>query len=146
LPSDGEEVGRGTETILLVEDEDSVRHVAQEILESQGYHVIAAADGILALQAYDRLEQRLDLLLTDVVMPRMKGTDLAEQLTRKQPDLPVLFMSGYNEEAVFSGWRSEQRPPLIAKPFSPASLVTEIRRILDRAETTRAIAIFKGPV
>ncbi|MDA8019725.1 MAG: ATP-binding protein [Thermoanaerobaculia bacterium] len=131
---------RGTETILVVEDEDSVRHVACEILQAQGYRVTSAADGAAALDACDELGGPPDLLLTDVVMPQMKGTDLAFHLKRKYPELRVLFMSGYNDEAVFSGWRGdkEDRPVLIAKPFSPAVLLSEIRRQLDRDRKGRA--------
>ena len=89
-------------------------------------------DGTDALDVYDEMDEAPDLLLTDVVMPQMKGTDLAVLLTRKQPDLRVLFMSGYNEESVFSDWKTElDRPALLAKPFSPSSLLAEIRKLLD---------------
>lgn len=134
-----DESAGGSEAILVVEDEASVRHVACEILQAQGYRVYSASDGPEALEVYDGLDQSPDLLLTDVVMPQMKGTDLAAHLQRKQPDLQVVFMSGYNEESVFSGWRGdeEDRPVLIAKPFSPSSLLAEIRRQLDHEPRDR---------
>lgn len=131
----------GTESILVVEDEESVRHVACEILESHGYQVHSAADGATALELFDRLGGRFfDAVLTDVVMPEMKGTELAAQLRQRQEDLVIVFMSGYNEESVFSGWRGDEldRPVLIPKPFSPAKLVAQMRRLLDRAKTARA--------
>lgn len=133
----------GSETILVVEDEDSVRHVACEILESHGYRVHSASDGMEALAVYERFPGRFDALLTDVVMPQMKGTELAERLRRRQDDLVVIFMSGYNEESVFSGWRGNERPVLINKPFSPASLVDQMRTLLDRVK--EGISVRPGP-
>ena len=124
---------RGTETLLLVEDEDSVRSVAREILEANGYRVIEATNGQEALDRVRSREGPLDLVLTDVIMPVMKGTELARRLATEKPGLKVVFMSGYNEESVF-GVREAGEPAvvLIQKPFSPQDLLRWVREVLDR--------------
>jgi DNA-binding response OmpR family regulator len=119
----------GTERILLVEDEDEVRHLAQEILEGQGYTVLAAADATEARVLLDGCNNAIDLLLTDVVLPGVRGTDLAETLTRELPFLRVLFMSGY---AGGEGGLTEfpAGTPFLAKPFRPDELASRVREVL----------------
>ncbi|MEM8997051.1 MAG: ATP-binding protein, partial [Acidobacteriota bacterium] len=117
----------GDETILVVEDEESVRTVAVEILRTRGYEVLAAESGPAALDLVRNRDGRIDLLLTDVVMPQMKGTDLASRLVGVLPSLKVLYMSGYHEESVLEG--SEDL--LIQKPFSPRGLARRVRSVLD---------------
>lgn len=121
----------GTETILLAEDEDSVRAVTTRILESSGYRVTTAVNGVDALEKFEASEEGFDLLLTDVVMPLMKGTELVQRLRTRDPQLRVIFMSGYNEEAVL-GQFGGAGPLLLQKPFSPQVLTRRIRQVLDR--------------
>ena len=121
----------GTETILLVEDEQSVRAVASEILQSNGYSVIESRDGEEALRSFGRHRGPIDLLLTDVVMPRMKGPELAARLAEAQPELKVIYMSGYNEESYLGRRIGEEGSMLIQKPFSPQNLARKVREVLD---------------
>lgn len=121
----------GSETILLVEDEDSVRGVAEEILVGQGYEVLPANCAAEGLEIADRHAGKIDLLLTDVVMPKMKGPELADRLLRRQPGIRVLFMSGYNEERIFSASNGRKVPMLLQKPFSPEKLARTVREALD---------------
>ncbi len=125
---------RGTETILLVEDEDSVRTLSRRLLEAQGYHVAEAANGPAAIRIADDLDGQFDLLLTDVVMPSMSGAELADRLRARWPQIGVLFVSGYPESII-----SEQgvvRPDIdfLPKPFSPTGLIERVRQALDRRD------------
>lgn len=122
----------GTETILLVEDEDSVRAVAREILSANGYRVIEATNGQEALDRVRTFEGPLDLLLTDVIMPVMKGTELARRLSVERPGLKIVFMSGYNEESIFGGRDASEPAVLIQKPFAPQDLLRRVREVLER--------------
>ncbi|MEM1182354.1 MAG: ATP-binding protein [Acidobacteriota bacterium] len=117
----------GDETILVVEDEESVRTVAVEILRTKGYRVLAADSGPSALDVARAEAGRIDLLLTDVVMPQMKGTELASRMIEALPSLKVLYMSGYNEESILG----EAGDLLIQKPFSPRVLARRVREMLD---------------
>jgi two-component system cell cycle sensor histidine kinase/response regulator CckA len=121
----------GSETILLVEDEDIVRELSRQLLESCGYDVIEASSGAAAIELVRGGVSRLDLLMTDVVMPGMSGKELAEHLAEVLPGLPVLFTSGYLEEPVPSRDASGGDLHFIQKPFSYDQLVTKVRSILD---------------
>lgn len=123
---------QATETILLVEDEDSVRRVAREILERRGYEILEAHSGSRALELFRGAEGGVDLLLTDVVMPHMKGPELARQLLELDPDLVVVYMSGYNEESFLGRRIGEEGSNLIHKPFSPRHLCERIQAALER--------------
>ena len=90
----------GSETILLVEDEDVVRDLTRRVLERQGYTVLACADGIEAVALAELNDRRIDLLLTDVVMPGMRGYDVAKRVAGTRPEIKILYMSGYAEEAL----------------------------------------------
>ena len=128
--------GSGTEVILLVEDEESVREVTSEILRSSGYEVLVAASGEEALVVFRGYTGRIDLLLTDVVMPHMKGTELARRLLIEEPDLKIVYMSGYNEESILGRRIGEEGSILIQKPFSPHQLSSRVREVLDEGAAT----------
>jgi two-component system, cell cycle sensor histidine kinase and response regulator CckA len=121
----------GSETILLVEDEDMVRTLARRILESHGYRVLEARDGVDALNVAQRHTDPLHLLLTDVIMPNMSGKELAQHLKQKRPDVKVLYMSGYTENFVSHQGILDADVALIEKPFAEDALVQRIRAILD---------------
>ena len=122
----------GSETILIAEDEDGVREIVREILAGQGYQVLEARDGVSALLVSERHPGPIHLLLSDVVMPRMGGGELAQQLTAVRPATRVLFMSGYTDDAIALRRAAEGETPLLQKPFSTTVLVRRIREVLDR--------------
>ena len=132
------EPASGHETILLVEDEESVRRVARLVLESRGYRVVEAHDGVQALAVAAGHQGRIDLLLTDLVMPRMNGRQLAEQLVLADPGLRVLLMSGYPDRVVPSGAATDPRFEFLSKPFQPATLARRVRECLDRGGAAAA--------
>jgi signal transduction histidine kinase/ActR/RegA family two-component response regulator len=121
----------GTETILLVEDEDVVRGLARKILEHAGYQVVEASRGEEALRLYRQSVDPIDLLLTDVVMPETSGKEVADRLHEMQPDLRVLFMSGYTDEAIVHHGVLDSHLEFIQKPFTPAALARKVREVLD---------------
>ncbi len=122
---------RGQETILLVEDEINVRHLARQYLEKQGYKILEAEDGAAALQIVDGYKGTIDLLLTDVIMPGANGPELAAQITKLLPDIRVLYMSGYTENAVDRGVMLDASINLLQKPFSLPALRDRVREVLD---------------
>jgi two-component system, cell cycle sensor histidine kinase and response regulator CckA len=121
---------RGTETVLLVEDEPAVRAVARIVLKQAGYTVLEAAGGYEALELADRHDGTIHVVLTDLVMPLMGGHVLVEKLREKRPDIRVLLMSGYSEEMVARESPAAQLP-LLQKPFAPDELKHRIREVLD---------------
>ncbi len=123
--------GRGSETILVVEDEPGVRALAVRVLESYGYQVLSASDGPTALQMSERHEQPIDLLLTDVIMPTMNGKELVERLWQQQPQMRVIFMSGYGEDVIAHHGVLDQGITLLSKPFDLDSLIRQVRSALD---------------
>jgi CheY-like chemotaxis protein len=122
---------KGTETILVVEDEIMVRELAVQILKAQGYQVLKAGHGIEALQIVQELDGPLHLLLTDVVMPKMNGKDLAERLQAQRPDVRVIFMSGYSENVIAEQGILDEGVVFVPKPFSLEVLTQKIRAALD---------------
>ena len=122
----------GTECILIVEDEPSVRALARSVLRRHGYKVYEAANGEEALALAAALNDPPDLLLTDLVMPGMTGADLARRLTARYPTLRVIYMSGYSEDAVAHRGLLSREMDLVEKPFSPKALLTLVRLRLDR--------------
>jgi two-component system cell cycle sensor histidine kinase/response regulator CckA len=124
---------KGTETILLAEDEQDVREVAREFLESGGYTVIEARDGAEALKKVEKHQGAIDLLITDMVMPGMNGQDLTARLLQARPDIRVLYMSGYSEQAAADSTRGDSSMRLLAKPFSRWTLLRAVHEILKPA-------------
>jgi len=122
---------RGTETILLVEDQDDVRQVAKQILSRYGYHVIEASNAGEAWLSSERHPRTIHLLLTDVVMPQMSGRELAERLRQARPELKVLYMSGYTENAVVPHGILDSGMAYLQKPILPESLTRRVREVLD---------------
>ncbi len=125
---------RGTETVLIAEDELLVRTLARQILEALGYTVIEAASGDAALAVYESHHGHIDLLLTDVVMPGMSGPDLVERLRGVLPSLRVIYMSGYADDALARHGVLDGGTVLLHKPFSPDVLLRCVRRVLDGPE------------
>jgi CheY-like chemotaxis protein len=120
----------GSETILLVEDEDGVRKYVSQLLGQRGYRVLSASDGNAAIEVGRRHQGPIHLLLTDVVMPGMGGLELGAQFALDRPGVPILYMSGYSDRL----WaRKEMEPNLIQKPFTTNTLLKAIRRQLDSA-------------
>ena len=117
---------------MLTEDERDVREVAREFLESGGYAVIEARDGIEALRLVEKHEGAIDLLITDMVMPRMTGQELAARLKEQRPELRMLYMSGYSERAAADSLRAEPGVRLLAKPFSRSALLRTVRELLKK--------------
>jgi CheY-like chemotaxis protein len=128
-----ERAGKG-ERILLAEDEANVRELAADALRELGYHVLEASDVPDALRIAAK-EEDIDLLFTDVMLPGSRtGVDLALELRRERPDLPVLFATGYSDRAVLSRWPGKIR--LLAKPYAPAVMAQQVRACLDEAGVT----------
>jgi CheY-like chemotaxis protein len=127
------EVPRGSETILLAEDEQDVREVAREFLESGGYTVIEAHDGAEALRLVETHEGTIGLLITDMVMPGMNGQELAGRLQHKHAGLRTLYMSGYSERAAAESAQGDSAIPLLTKPFSRSALLRTVHEILKQA-------------
>ena len=121
---------KGSETVLLVDDEDGVRKLVSAILQSNGYSVIEASNGHSALAAYEKNAHKIDLVLTDVVMPQMDGFELVDQLVTKNTDVKVLFMSGYRDNPIGDAEGQPSRP-FLHKPFTPDILLAKVREILD---------------
>jgi signal transduction histidine kinase len=124
---------RGTETLLVVEDEPSVRHLARSVLEAQGYQVLSASNGQEALHtARDHKGSPIRLVVTDVIMPQMGGKVMAEWLKTADPDLKVLFTSGYTDDAITHHGVLEAGVQFLPKPYTPATLVLKVREMLDK--------------
>jgi CheY-like chemotaxis protein len=121
---------RGSETILVVENKDEVRSLTSEFLKSAGYHVLTAKDGVDALDVSERLGGSIHLLLTDVVMPKMRGTELAQRLKADHPNLRAVYMSGYLELDTCS-WEILEKAMVLQKPFSRDMLIRQIGEAFD---------------
>jgi two-component system cell cycle sensor histidine kinase/response regulator CckA len=122
---------KGRETVLVVEDQADVRQFVIYALTTYGYRVVAAANGVEALSLFENAE-RIDLILTDLVMPHIGGLELANRLKQRWPGLKVIFMSGYDRLAVIQQGGSNERAEFIQKPFSPDQLAAKVRAVLDR--------------
>jgi signal transduction histidine kinase len=131
-PSAPAEIAGGTETILLAEDEDQVRAVAREILTALGYHVLEAASPANALRLCKQHPGQINLLLTDVVMPNVSGRELAQQIATIRPEIRVLFMSGYTDDAIVNHGVLDTGLAFLQKPLTPLSLGRKVRQTLDR--------------
>jgi len=134
LVADSEEAYSGNETILLVEDEQIVRNLVGEVLMSRGYNVLAAACGREALSLCNTHIGRIDMLLTDVMMPKMSGGHLRDQVVGLLPDIKVLFMSGYTDDLIGDNGILDASTAFIEKPFSPKGLAQRVREVLDSGQ------------
>lgn len=122
---------QGSETILLAEDEEAVRTLARQVLEIHGYQVLEAANGGAALLICERHKEPIHLLITDVIMPEMSGRDLADRLAQLRPDMKVLFMSGYTDNAIVHQGVLDEGTNFIQKPFPTDALARKVRAVLD---------------
>ena len=123
----------GTETVLLAEDEEVLRRLAREILSGNGYKVLEAGNGREALLLSEAHRGEIHLLLTDVVMPKMSGRELGERIRLQRPDLRILYMSGYTDDAILRDGVLEDGIPFLQKPFTPEGLARKVREVLDSA-------------
>jgi two-component system, cell cycle sensor histidine kinase and response regulator CckA len=125
-----EELPRGSGTILLAEDEKEVREVAREFLDLAGYSVIEAKDGAQAIELAAKHAGKIDLLVTDMVMPGLGGRELATRLQALRPEMKVIYMSGYTEYANFKNAEFELHNVMLQKPFTRAVLAASVQKIL----------------
>jgi two-component system, cell cycle sensor histidine kinase and response regulator CckA len=121
----------GTETILVVEDEEPVRSLTRRILSAKGYKVLEADSGSAALTMMAAPDRAIDLQVSDVIMPGMGGRQLAERLRAQRPGLKVLFVSGYTDDDVIKQGILDPGTPFLPKPFTPETLLRKIRDVLD---------------
>jgi CheY-like chemotaxis protein len=136
---DAPELPRGTETILLVEDDPALREMAAILLRRLGYTVLAAANGIEALSIKQQSGVgHIDLLFTDVVMPHMSGKELADRVRRLHPHTRVLFTSAYTENAIVHQGMLAKGTALLSKPFTPMALANKLREVLDQKDDPAA--------
>lgn len=143
LPSRGEEPTvatarrRGSENVLLVEDEDALREVTRRILERNGYHVVAAAGGPEAIELAEHSAEHFDLLLSDVIMPHLLGSELASRMKELRPGIRVLYMSGYAQPVLASQGTLDPGVVLVEKPFSETTLLHRVREVLETTAGTQ---------
>jgi CheY-like chemotaxis protein len=130
-------VARGTETILLVEDDEMVRSLVRDTLTREGYKVLDAPDPMEARRIADSFRGKIHLLITDVVMPKVSGRELADQLTRRRPDIKVMYMSGYTDSAIVNSGILQKEVAFLQKPFTPGSLTEKVRDVLEGNGRTR---------
>jgi PAS domain S-box-containing protein len=123
---------RGTETVLVVEDEEAVRLIVRRVLREQGYAILEARDGNEALRICAQKGDSIDLVLSDVIMPGMGGRELSRALAISRPTLPILFMSGYNDDGDLAGAGGDIGAGVLAKPFTSETLARQVREALDR--------------
>jgi CheY-like chemotaxis protein len=127
---DQETAKGGAETILLVEDEDAVRALARKILESRGYQVLEASSGAHAIEI-GRRNGAIELLLTDMVLPGMGGSEIASRIRELAPRVKVLYTSGYTDDVIVRLGFTEKGAAFLEKPFTPEALARKVREVLD---------------
>jgi CheY-like chemotaxis protein len=121
----------GGETILLVEDEETLRMMTKRVLTKRGYHVLEAADGLEGVAVAETYPGPIHLLVTDLIMPQLSGRELAERLTARTPGLRVLLMSGYTEDVLVRQGVESSETNFLQKPFSLSALTNKVREVLD---------------
>jgi CheY-like chemotaxis protein len=141
VPSLEASVPRGTETILVVEDQEQLRKMAVRVLRGHGYKVYEAADPEEALLQAERHADPIHLLLTDIVMPGMSGCELAERLKAVRPHIEIIFMSGYNDHATVDRQKLDSAGAYLAKPFSPEALAIKVREVLGSPRRAGTILV-----
>jgi signal transduction histidine kinase/CheY-like chemotaxis protein len=140
-PAESVAAEAGTETILLVEDEANLRYLARQFLEKQGYRVVEAADGAVAMQIVVAHEGVIHLLLTDVIMPGMNGRELAQRVSEIRPQTKVLYMSGYTENVIGHNGMLEDGIRLLQKPFTLRDLKARVREAIDATPFPREVTM-----
>jgi len=145
LPPRGAEKKRGSETVLVVEDEPQVREVAVRSLQAAGYRVLVASNGSEALELAAHERSHLALLLTDIIMPGLNGRELAEELRSRRPDLRVLYMSGYTQDVISKAGVLDSGLEFLAKPFTAADLQERVREVLDAGLAEALGGGIRGP-
>ena len=136
---------KGAETILLVEDAARVREVVREILEMNGYRILEAQHGAEALEISGRHDGPIHLMVTDVVMPQMSGRELAQRLAPLRPEMRVLYMSGYTDDAIVRHGVLEAGTAFLSKPFTPDALAAKVRSLLDAAPGDPGVPLPRRP-
>ena len=122
---------RGSETVLLVEDDEMVRHLVRESLVRAGYKVMDTSEPLEARKISEEFRGTIHMLITDVVMPKISGRELAGELTRLRPGMKVLYMSGYTDTAIVNTGILHKEVDFLQKPFTPTALTEKVREILD---------------
>jgi PAS domain S-box-containing protein len=128
---------RGSETILLVEDDEMVRTLVRETLQRDGYRILDAPGPIEARRMAEQHKQPIQLMITDVVMPKVSGRELADQLSKKRPDMKVLYMSGYTDNAILNNGILQKEVAFLQKPFTPGALIEKVREVLETPGRTQ---------
>jgi CheY-like chemotaxis protein len=131
---------RGSETILFVEDEESVRELVGDYLAGTGYHVLEAVDGVQALEVAAAHQGAIQILVTDVVMPRLSGRELASRMAAQRPNIKILFISGYTDDSIFRHGVLEGGVAYLQKPFNLKAIAQKIREVLDGTPASTPLA------
>jgi CheY-like chemotaxis protein len=137
LREDGQTATGGDETVLIVEDDASLRALSARILEGNGYTVLLARNGLEALAIAGGHSGHIDLVASDVVMPKMNGRPLVEKLLETRKEMSVLFMSGYTDDEVMRRGVIDGRTAFLQKPFTPAQFAKKVREVLDQKGSRR---------
>jgi two-component system cell cycle sensor histidine kinase/response regulator CckA len=121
----------GNETVLLVEDEKMVRELAERILTEFGYKVLVAENGEVAKQIFEQQKEKIQIVVTDIIMPGISGRDLAAHIKKENPDIKLLYISGYSDEAILHHNKIDNGSEFLQKPFTAQKFVRRVRQILD---------------
>ena len=138
-PTPKGQLQKGTETILLAEDDDDVRETTRQILENLGYKVFAARNGSEAFELFLEVQSLVDLVFLDVIMPVLNGPEAAARISAIKPDLAFIFATGYDTESHLRNLRSTEKTAILRKPFDARQLANKLREVLDHKETTRGV-------